>query len=80
MPGPAPSDRDIEVLREVALRREPFATARDIEPSLSVGYRQTRNRLNQLVERDLLKHTKVGTTSVYWLSDAGRAAISDGEF
>lgn len=76
MPGPEPSDQDIELLRYVALRPEPFATARDIEPDAEVGYKQTRNRLDDLVEAGLLKKTMVGTTKVYWLSDAGREALS----
>lgn len=78
MPGPDPSDRDVELLRYVALRPEPFATARDIEPETEVGYKQTHNRLDDLADADLLNATMVGTTKVYWLSDAGRAALSSG--
>ena len=76
MPGPEASDDDLDLLRYVALRPEPFATARDIEPKSNVGYKQTRNRLDDLVEQGLLKQTMVGTTKVYWLSDAGREALS----
>ena len=76
MPGPEASDNDLDLLRYVALRPEPFATARDIEPKSNVGYKQTRNRLDDLVDDGLLKETMVGTTKVYWLSDAGKEALS----
>ena len=76
MPGPEPSDDDLDLLRYVALRPEPFATARDIEPRSNVGYKQTRNRLDDLVSDGLLKETMVGTTKVYWLSDTGRETLS----
>lgn len=78
MPGPEASDTDLELLRYIALRREPFATARDIEPKTSVGYKQTRNRLDDLVEEGLLNVDMVGTTKVYWLSDAGRERLAEG--
>jgi hypothetical protein len=78
VPGPEASDTDLELLRYIALRREPFATARDIEPKTSVGYKQTRNRLDDLVEEGLLNVDMVGTTKVYWLSDAGRERLAEG--
>jgi hypothetical protein len=78
VPGPEASDSDLELLRYIALRREPFATARDIEPKASVGYKQTRNRLDDLVEEGLLNVDMVGTTKVYWLSDAGRERLAEG--
>ena len=76
MPGPEPSDPDIELLRAIRLRPEPFATARDIEPGLNVGYKQTRNRLDDLVEKGMLNVKTVGTTKVYWLSDEGKAQLN----
>jgi len=79
MPGPEPSDTDLELLRYVALRPEPFATASDIEPKTEVGYKQTRNRLDDLVEDGLLNVEMVGTTKVYWLSDAGRERLAESD-
>ncbi|RLM40550.1 hypothetical protein DVK00_20930 [Haloarcula sp. Atlit-47R] len=79
MPGPETSDRDVDILRYVRLRPEPFATARDIEPKTSVGYKQTRNRLDDLVEKGLLNVEKVGTVNVYWLSDEGKRAVADSD-
>jgi len=78
VPGPKRSDPDLAVLPAVALQPQPFATARDVEPRLSVGYKQTRNRLDQLVdERGWLKRRKVAGVKVYWLSDAGREMLSE---
>jgi hypothetical protein len=78
MPGPERSDSDLEVLRAVALQPQPFATANDVEPRLSVGYKQTRNRLDQLVdERGWLLRRKVAGVNVYWLSDAGRDMLAE---
>jgi predicted ArsR family transcriptional regulator len=73
--GPSPTDPDEKILRAVALRPAPFATAKEIEPELSVGYRQTRNRLDQLVDDGLMNVKDVGRTKVYWLSDAGRRRL-----
>jgi predicted transcriptional regulator len=77
VPGPEASDKDVEIVRYVHMRPEPFATARDIEKHTDVGYKQTPNRMNQLVEKGLLKVKKVGTTKVYWLSDEGKEALAD---
>lgn len=79
MPGPEASDSDLELLRYIALRREPFATAKDIEPQTHVGRKQTRNRLDDLVEDGLLNVEMVGTTKVYWLSDAGRERLAEAD-
>lgn len=76
MPGPKASDSDVELLRLIRLREEPFATARDLEPNTEVGYKQTRNRLDDLVEAGYLKVERVGTTNVYWLSDTGRERLA----
>lgn len=77
MPGPEPKDRDVELLKYIRMRPEPFATARDIEPKMEVGYKQTRNRMDDLVEGDLLNRKMVGTVKVYWLTDAGLQQLSD---
>jgi hypothetical protein len=79
VPGPEASDEDVEILRHIKLRPEPFATARDIEPDMSVGYKQTRNRLDDLSEAGLLNVKMVGTTKVYWLSDEGKIALSQAD-
>jgi predicted transcriptional regulator len=44
---------------------------------MGVGYKQTRNRMNQLADDGLLNVKLVGTTKVYWLSDEGKAVLSD---
>jgi Mn-dependent DtxR family transcriptional regulator len=76
VPGPEVSDSDDKILREVRLFPGPFVTAGDIEPKLSVGYKQTRNRLDQLVDGGFLNVRKVGTVNLYWLTDEGKRAIS----
>jgi len=78
MPGPEPSDNDNMLLRAIRLRPEPFATARDIEPETSVGYKQTRNRLDQLEGRGFVNAETVGTTNVYWLTEKGKKALCQG--
>lgn len=55
-----------------------FATARDIEPDTNVGYKQTRNRLDDLVEDGLLNRRKLGSTKTYYLSDKGETALLGG--
>jgi len=77
VPGPDASDSDLDVLRYIRLQPEPFATARDIEPQMNVGYKQTRNRLDRLAQEELLNRKKVGTTNVYWLSEKGKNRLAD---
>ena len=76
-PGPEPSDDDIKLLRLIRLREEPFATKTDLVDNMEVGDKQTRNRLDDLVEKGLLKVDMVGTTKVYWLSDEGKGQLAD---
>jgi len=71
LPGPEASDDDVKLLRLIRLRPEPFATASDLEPDTEVGRRQTRNRLDDLVEDGYLNVKTVGRTNVYWLSENG---------
>lgn len=75
MPGPAPSDTDTDLLRYVRLTPRPFATADDVDKHTTVGYKQTRNRLDDLVDSGLLRCEKVGNVNLYWLSDAGEDAL-----
>jgi len=79
VPGPDPSDSDIKILRLVRSQEGGFATAPEIEPRTEVGEKQTRNRLDSLVEDGLLKYRKVGSTNVYWLSDDGERELSEAE-
>lgn len=76
MPGPEPSDKDLELLRYVKLQRGGFATAREVNDHTSVGYRQTLNRLDALADAGLLNVRTVGRTNVYWLTDEGDVALS----
>jgi len=76
MPGPEASDDSEDLLRAIRLRPEPFATARDIEPETAVGYKQTRNRLDQLEDSGYLNAETVGTTNVYWLTEKGKEALA----
>jgi len=77
VPGPEPEDSPADLLTYVHLQPEPFATAQDINEKTAVGYKQTRNRLDDLVEDGYLKRRKVGTTKVYWLSDTGREFLAE---
>jgi predicted ArsR family transcriptional regulator len=76
-PGPEPSDDNIKLLKLIRLREEPFATKTDLVDDMEVEARQTRNRLDDLVEEGLLKVDMVGTTKVYWLSDEGKRQLAD---
>lgn len=75
--GPNPSDDDVKILRLIRLREEPFATKSDLVDQMNVGSKQTRNRLDDLVEEGYLNVEKVGTTNVYWLSDEGKRRLSE---
>jgi len=80
LPGPEPADDDLKLLRLIRLRSEPFATASDLEPDMEVGRRQTRNRLDDLVDDGHLNVQTVGRTNVYWLTDKGKIFINQASF
>jgi len=77
VPGPNPSDDEVKILREIRLMSRPFATATDLEPKMEVKRKQTKNRLDDLVNAGLLKVETVGTTNVYWLSDEGIERLAE---
>lgn len=77
MPGPAPADSDLDLLEYVRMTPYPFAKVEDVDKHTSVGYKQTRNRLDDLAERGLLNVRKVGNVNLYWLSDNGLDALRD---
>jgi len=76
MPGPDPSDTDRKFLYLVKSHEGGFATAPEIAPHTNVGEKQTRNRLDDLCEQNLLNSRKVGSTNVYWLSDGGEVKLA----
>jgi hypothetical protein len=69
----------MKILRLIRLQGKPFATATDLQPNMSVGRRQTKNRMDDLVDMGLLHVETVGTTNVYWLSDAGVARLASSD-
>jgi len=77
VPGPEPKDSELKLLSLVKSQEGGFATAPMIEPETEVGEKQTRNRLDSLVEDGLLKFRKVGSTKVYWLSDDGEKKLAE---
>lgn len=77
MPGPEPSDDEETLLYLVNAQAGGFATAPEIQPHTEVGAKQTRNRLEALVDDGLLKRRKVGSTNVYWLSDEGEERLAE---
>lgn len=76
MPGPEPSDPPEKVVQLVHSREGNFATAPEIAPAMDVDEKQTRNRLDALVDDGLLNYRKVGSTKVYWLSDEGERLLA----
>lgn len=76
MPGPQPSDSTEKILRLVQAQEGGFATPPEIAPKMSVGEKQTRNRLDDLTNNGLLNRRKVGSTNVYWLSDEGERVLA----
>ena len=79
MPGPEVSDDELELLHYVNIRPDPFVTAKEIDPYTTVGYKQTRNRLDDLVEDGLLNYRRVGNVNVYWLSDEGNRRLAESD-
>jgi hypothetical protein len=69
----------MKILRLIRMQPKPFATASDLEPDMSVGRRQTKNRMDDCVDMGLLYVETVGTTNVYWLSDEGVARLASSE-
>lgn len=80
MVGPQPADPDVKILQYVRLAPRPFAKVDDVDKHTEVGYKQTRNRMDDLVDSGLLKVEKAGNVNLYWLSDAGESALSESEF
>lgn len=76
MPGPEPSDSIDKILRLVKSQQGGFATAPEIAPQMSVDEKQTRNRLDKLVDKGYLRFRRVGSTKVYWLSDDGERKLA----
>ena len=77
MPGPDAADSDMELLRYVRLSPRPFAKVDDVNKRTSVGYKQTRNRLDKLVEKGLLNVEQAGNVNLYWLSDEGERRLGE---
>jgi len=77
MPGPQPADTEVDLLRYVQMTPYPFAKVDDVDQHTSVGYKQTRNRLDELESKGLLNVRKVGNVNLYWLSDKGSARLRD---
>ena len=77
MPGPDPADTEIDLLRYVQMTPYPFAKVEDVDEHTTVGYKQTRNRLDDLVDRGDLNVRKVGNVNLYWLSDNGSDRLRD---
>jgi predicted transcriptional regulator len=76
VPGPEPSDDDLKLLALINAQEGGFGTAREIVDGTEVGYKQTRNRLDDLTSKGLLNVRTVGTTKVYWLTDEGESTLS----
>jgi len=75
-PGPTPSDDAKTLLTLVKSQPGSFATAPEVEPHTDVGEKQTRNRLEDLRDDGLLHRRRVGSTNVYWLTDAGEEELA----
>jgi len=80
MVGPQPADADEKILQYVRLAPRPFAKVDDVDKHTAVGYKQTRNRMDGLVEKGLLNVEKAGNVNLYWLSDDGEALLAESEF
>lgn len=76
-PGPPARDRDNEYLRWVDATDAPFAVVDDLLDKTSTQRKQTHKRLEQLVDSGLLNSKKIGRGKVYWLTAAGREALTD---
>jgi len=76
MPGPEPSDDELDLLRWVKLQPGEFASVNEVNEKTSVGYRQTRNRLDDMVEKDLLNVRNMGTVNAYWPADGGEELLN----
>jgi len=77
VPGPDPADSDEKTLQLVQQQEGSFATAPEIAGDMSVGEKQTRNRLDALASEDYLNWRRVGSTKVYWLSDKGERELAN---
>jgi len=77
MPGPEPADTALDLLRYVQMTPYPFAKVDDVNKHTSVGYKQTRNRLDELESDGYLNVRKVGNVNLYWLSDKGSSRLRD---
>ncbi len=78
-PGPEPTVSDEELLQVIHDHYAPAVGSADIADSVELTQQAVTNRLEQLVDEELLKTMKVGRSRVWWLTADGherRSAIS----
>lgn len=76
--GRPPKHSPAEICRVIALHPEPIVTAADVQEEVGLTQRGMAERLKTLVEEGYLDTKKVGSSGrVFWLTDRGRATLSD---
>jgi len=69
---------DRRILREIVFITGP-ATATELADAVGMNRSGMNKRLDDLVERGLVREKKVGASAVvYWLSDDGKGRLRDG--
>jgi len=77
-PGPDPSKDDIDILRYFVESPDPVLFTAELAEKMEMTTEGVRHRLNNLVERGLLRTKKPGhRTRVYWISHEGRQYYAD---
>lgn len=71
--GPDPDVSDVDILEFMIRHPTPAFIAREVAQHFDINEQTARNRLNQMVGKDLMYRKKPGENTVfYWPSDAGR--------
>lgn len=78
MPGPSPKVSDREILQIIRLHPDAVVTASDVAEETDYTSENVNERLSDLANRGLLRKKKVGSAAaVYWVTDDGKAYLSD---
>jgi len=75
--GPDRSYTDAEVVRIIVSAETPALGAGDIADAVGVSPQAVKRGLADMVERGLLRHSKVSGVNVWWPTDAGRALLRE---
>lgn len=76
VPGPDPTVSDEKLLETIHDHYAPAVGSGHIADTVHLSQQAVANRLEQLVDDDLVATTKVGQSRIYWLTTDGKLQLS----